>query len=299
MLKIGMLGSDNSHAERFAELLNLPEHPNFLANADAQVVAIWGQEPTRTHQVAQQNRIETVVDDPAAMHSLVDAVICVARHGGLHLDLVRPYLQAGIPTFVDKPLAIDPDDARTMVALAAQNRTPFSSFSTIRFSADTQNFLQTVHQLEGVRVGNYSGPATRRNPYGGVLFYAIHSIELLLMTQGVGVQWVQAVEGPAVDEAGNGALVAICAWQNGMIATVELPVDAAYAFRATALGRKGVHSVTLNIGDCYVAGMQQVLTVLRGGTTPVSPTAMIEAIQIGAAIELSLQEERRVYLYEV
>lgn len=299
MLKIGMLGSDNSHAERFAELLNLPEHPNFLANADARVVAIWGQEPTRTHQVAQQNHIETVVDDPAAMHALVDAVICVTRHGGLHLDLVRPYLQAGIPTFVDKPLAIDPDDARTMVALAAQNRTPFSSFSTIRFSADTQNFLQTVHQLEGVRVGNYSGPATRRNPYGGVLFYAIHSIELLLMTQGVGVQWVQAVEGPAVDEAGNGVLVAICAWQNGMIATVELPVDAAYAFRATALGRKGVHSVTLNIGDCYVAGMQQVLTVLRGGTTPVSPTAMIEAIQIGAAIELSLQEERRVYLYEV
>jgi hypothetical protein len=31
----------------------------------------------------------------------------------------------------------------------------------------------------------------------------------------------------------------------------------------------------------------------------VSPTEMIEAIQIGAAIELSLQEERRVFLHEV
>lgn len=299
MLKIGILGSDNSHAERFAELLNLPEHPNFLVNADARVVALWGQEAPRTQEVAQRNRIETIVDDPAAMHNLVDAVICVARHGGLHLDLVRPYIQSGIPTFVDKPLAIDPDDARTIVALAAQNRTPFSSFSTVRFSADTQKFLQIAHELDGVRVGAYSGPATRRNPYGGLLFYAIHSIELMLLTQGVGVQWVQAVEGPAVDEAGNGAVVAICAWQNGMLATLELPVDAAYAFRATALGRKGAHSATLDSSDCYTVGMQQILAVLRGGKTPVSPTAMIEAIQIGAAAELSLKEDRRVYLYEV
>jgi predicted dehydrogenase len=299
MLNIGLLGSDNSHAERFSELLNLPAHPNFLADTDAQVVAIWGQEPTRTQQVAQQNRIATIVEEPAAMLDLVDAVICVTRHGGLHLDLVRPYLQARIPTFVDKPLALDPDDARTMVALAAQNRTPFSSFSTVRFSRDTQQFLQQAQGLGGVRVGNYSGPATRRNPYGGVLFYAIHSIELMLMTQGVGVQWVQALEGPAVDGAGNGALVVTCAWQDGMLATIELTVDAAYAFRATALGREGTHSATLNIADCYREGMKQILAVLRGGASPIPPTAMIEAIQIGAAIELSLQEERRVYSHEV
>lgn len=299
MFKIGILGSDNSHAERFSELLNLPDHPRFWADADARVVAIWGQDPARTQQVAQQNRIETIVDEPTAMLDQVDAVLCVTRHGGLHLDLVRPYLQAGVPTFVDKPLAIDPDDARTLVALAAQTRTPFTSFSTVRFSADTQHFLQAARQLEGVRTGNYSGPATRRNPYGGVLFYAIHSIEMMLMTQGTGVQWVQALEGPAVDDNGNGTMVATCAWQDGMVATIELTVDAKYAFRATALGRKEVHSVTLDISDCYAEGLKQILAVLRGASSPVSATEMIEAIQIGAAVELSISEERRVYLHEV
>jgi len=299
MLKIGILGSDNSHADRFSELLNLPEHPNFLANADARVVAIWGQEPARTQQVAQQNHIEQIVADPAAMMDQVDAILCVTRHGGLHFDLVRGYLQAEIPTFVDKPLAIDPDDARTIVALAVQNHTPFSSFSTIRFSADTQQFLQKARQLGGVRAGSYSGPATRRNAYGGVLFYAIHSIEMMIMTQGVGIQWVQALEGPAIDEGGNGNLVATCAWKDGMTATIELPVDAQYAFRATALGRTGVHSATLDVQDCYVEGMKQILGVLRGGITPVPPTEMLEAIQVGAAIELSISEARRVYLYEV
>lgn len=299
MLKLGLLGSDNSHAERFSELLNLPEHPNFLPDADAQVVAIWGEDPTRTQQVAQQNRIATIVEEPTALLDRVDAVLCVTRHGGLHLDLVRPYLQARVPTFVDKPLAIDPDDARTIVALAAQNRTPFTAFSPVRFSASAQQFLDQSRQLGGVRLGTYSGPATLRNPYGGILFYAIHTIELLLMTHGVGVEWVQAHEGAAVDDGGNGAIVAVCAWKDGPLATLELPVDAHYAFRATALGREGVHSVTLTINDCYRESMKQILAVLRGGVTPVSPTEMIEAIQIGAALELSLQEGRRVYLYEV
>lgn len=299
MVRIGILGSESSHAERFSELLNLPAHPHFLSNTEARIVALWGQETARTQQVADQNRIETIVDDPTAMLDLVDAVICVTRHGGLHLDLVRPYLKAGIPTFVDKPLALDPDDARTIVALAAQNRTPFTSFSSVRFCAATQQFLQRTHQLGGVRCGNYSGPASRRNPDGGILFSGIHSIELMLMTQGVGVQWVQALEGPAVDAAGNGTLVALCAWRDGMVATLELTVDAGYTFRATALGRAGVHSATLDLHDCYMAGMAQILAVLQGGVTPVPPTAMIEAIQVGAAIELSLVEARRVYLYEV
>src|SRR4051812_42033569 len=114
MLKIGILGSDNSHAERFAEILNRTDHPAYLPEADAKVVAIWGVEPERTQQVARDHLIEEVVATPEAMLGKVDAVFCVTRHGGLHLDLVRPYLQAGVPTFVDKPLATDPTDARAI-----------------------------------------------------------------------------------------------------------------------------------------------------------------------------------------
>lgn len=299
MFKIGLLGSDNSHADRFAELLNLVDHPHYMPNVDAQISAIWGQNPERTAQVATQNKIETIVDEPHEMLDQVDAVICVTRHGGLHLDLVRPFLTAGVPTFVDKPLAIDSDDARTIVALAMQFGAPFSSFSTVQFSEDAQCFLAAAEQLGGISLGNYSGPATRRNSYGGLLFYAIHSIELMLATQGTGVQWVQAVEGAAVDEQENGNIIASCAWANGQLASLEFTVDAKYAFRATALGRNGVHSTTLDISDCYRKGLVKILDVLRGGATPVPPASIIEAIQIGAAVELSLKEERRVHLYEV
>jgi predicted dehydrogenase len=295
MFKIGILGSDNSHADRFSEILNLPSHPSYLPDSGAQVVAIWGQEAERTQQVAQNNNIALIVDNPTDMIGQVDAVICVTRHGGLHRELVTPYLEAGIPTFVDKPLAVDPDDARAIVAAAHKHNVPFTSFSTVRFSADTRTYLDAVQKLGGVRTGVYTGPASRRNIYGGMIFYAIHSIELMLTVQGTGVQWVQAVEGPAVDQQGNGNATVICAWADGGMATLQLTVDAHYGFRAMALGKEGFHCAQLNISDCYREGMKRILPTLRGEIpSDVAPEAMIEAIQIGAAIERSLDENRRV-----
>ncbi|MBX3015362.1 MAG: Gfo/Idh/MocA family oxidoreductase [Caldilineaceae bacterium] len=299
MLRIGMLGSDNEHAARYTELLNLPDHPHFLAHTDARVVALWGQEQLQTQAIAQENQIDTMVDDPTAMLGLVDAVICVAGHGVSHLDLVRPYLQARVPTFVDEPLAIDSDDARTIVALAAQNRTPFSSFSPTRFCTSAQNFFQQTRQLGDIQGGHYSGPARLSTGCGAIIFSAISSIELLLMTHGVGIQWVHALAGSAGPGRDHGTIVALCAWANGTVVTLDLPADTLSEQHATAWGNQGIHAMTLDRTDCYRTSMQQILAVLKGNPSPVPPTAMIEAIQIGAAIDISLAETRRVYLYEV
>lgn len=300
MFRIGILGSDNSHADRFSEILNRPDHAAYLPDSGAQVVALWGQEVERTQQVAENGRITTIVDKPGDMLGQVDAVICVTRHGGLHRELVTPYLEAGIPAFIDKPLAVDPADARAIVKAAQAKDVPFSSFSTVRFSKDTQALAAEAEQLGGVRVGAYVGPATRRNPYGGIIFYAVHSIEMMLMFQGTGVEWVQAQEGPALDEQGNGAITVTCAYGDGALGTLTLTVDAKYAFTAQLLGREGVAYKHLNISDCYHEGMKRILPVLRGEADPgITPEAMIEAVQIAAAIERSLDENRRVQLSEV
>jgi predicted dehydrogenase len=300
MFRIGILGSDNSHADRFAEILNRPDHPAYLPDSGAQVVAIWGQETERTRQVAENGRIATMAAQPGDMLGQVDAVFCVTRHGGLHRELVTPYLEAGVPVFVDKPLAVDPADARAIVQTAAQHGTPMTSFSTVRFARSMQEYAATVAKLGGVRVGVYTGPASRRNPYGGIIFYAVHSIEMMLMIQGTGVGWVQAVEGPAVDAQGNGNVSVTCAYAGGGLGALHLTVDAHYAFTATALAKDGVHFAHLDISDCYREGMQRILACLRGEADPgVTPAAMIEAVQIAAAIERSLSENRRVALHEV
>ena len=72
MYRIGILGSDNSHADRFSEILNRSDHPAYLPNSGAKVVAIWGQEAERTQQVATNGRIDTIVAAPEEMIGQVD-----------------------------------------------------------------------------------------------------------------------------------------------------------------------------------------------------------------------------------
>ncbi len=300
MFRIGILGSDNSHADRFSEIINRDDHPAYLPDSGAKVVAIWGQETERTQQVATNGRIDTVVTTPEAMIGQVDAVFCVTRHGGLHRDLVVPYLEAGIPTFIDKPMAVDPADARAIVRAAQANGVPFSSFSTVRFSKSTQALAAECATLGGVRVGSYTGPASRRNIYGGIIFYAVHSIEMMLMFQGTGVTWVDAQEGPAVDADGNGNISVTCGYGDGALGTLALTVDAKYAFTAHLIGREGLAYRALDISDCYQEGIKTILPTLRGEKDAgVAPEAMIEAVQIAAAIERSLDENRRVELSEL
>jgi predicted dehydrogenase len=149
-------------------------------------------------------------------------------------------------------------------------------------------------------VGAYTGPATRRNSYGGVIFYAVHSIEMMLMFQGTGVEWVQAHEGPALDDQGNGAITVTCAYGDGSLGTLALTVDAKYAFTAHLLGREGLAYAHLDIADCYQEGMKRILPCLQGeADSGVSPAAMVEAVQIAAAIERSLDQGRQVALREV
>ena len=299
MYRIGMLGSDNSHADRFSEILNRSDAADYLPDSGAKIVALWGQEPERTQQVATNGLIDTIVDAPEDMLGQVDAILCVTRHAGLHLGLVKPYLEAGIPVFIDKPITTTADDVRAIANLAQKHNVPFTSFSTVRFSKAMQDFAAECATLGGIRFGNYSGPASRRNIYGGVIFYAVHSIEMMLMLQGTGVEWVTAQEGPALDDQGNGNISVTCGYGDGALGTLSLTVDAKYAFTAHAIGREGLAYRNLDISDCYYEGMKVILPTLRGEKDAgVAPEAMIEMVQIANAIDRSLDENRRVEISE-
>jgi hypothetical protein len=111
---------------------------------------------------------------------------------------------------------------------------------------------------------------------------------------------VDAQEGPALDADGNGNISVTCAYGDGALGTLALTVDSKYAFTAHAIGREGLAYRALDIHDCYHEGMKVILPALRGEKEAgVAPEAMIEAVQIAAAIERSLDENRRVELSEL
>jgi len=288
MIRIGIVGSDNSHAERFPELTNLPERPAEQRVEGAQVVALFGLEEKRTQEVAQKTRIPKIVSDPKEMLGMVDAAMVVFRHGGLHLQYAAPFIEAGIPTFVDKPLAATPADAQAIVDLAVRKGAPLTCFSTLRYAKGVPEFIKGLEAIAPLRTGIYTSHATRTNEYGGLIFYAIHAVELMLAAHGPGIQEVRAAQ------YGTNVM-AICGHKNSQILALNL-LATSYGFNMQVYGDKGHRLLDVDASTCYQEGFQVFLDMVRTGVPPLSYAEMVEAVRIVDAVERSLQTGKAVRL---
>ncbi len=288
MFKLGILGSDNSHAEAFSKLANLDEGINGLKIDDVRVTHLYGTDPKRTQEVAEIGKIPHIVASPEAMLGEVDGVICVWRHGGKHLADTLPFLEAGIPAFVDKPLACSVADATRLIDAAEKAGVGFTSFSTLRYAQNVVEYVETLKASAGpIMAGTSSGPADLKSEYGGIFFYGIHAVELMNVVWGLGCQSVLATEH-------NGNVAAVCKFANGAIATLNLMGNATYAFHLAAFGKDGWKEHTVDSGTCYYDGMKVFLDTMRTGKWPLSRSELIEPVAILAALERSLAEQREV-----
>ena len=291
--KIGFIEPDSSHGERFSEIFNLEGHPAFWPDSGARVHAVWGTDPARVKEVADYGHVPVVADSPEQVAEECDYVFVLARHAGKHLDETRPVIAAGKPLFVDKPLTGTPHDARELISLADKTGVIVTSFSTLRYATDTLRYAEAFGKASPVRFATYLGPASRTSHYGGIAFYAIHAVELMLHFHGADIESVIAME--HVRDAEKSNIVAVSTYSDGTLVTLGLLGDAAYHFRLTAVGREGVADMALELNDNYLRGMQELMPVLRGEKPPgVSGAEMLRAVQVCEAIERSLTNGKPV-----
>lgn len=78
------------------------------------VTHAWTQDPAETERLRAATRIPNAVENLAGMGEAVDAVLLLRDDPERHVEMALPFLERGIPTFVDKPLAVDPGDVATL-----------------------------------------------------------------------------------------------------------------------------------------------------------------------------------------
>lgn len=292
MFRMGIIGSDNSHAETFAKLCN----HNSLDGThyqDARVTHIYGTDPARTREVAEAADIPHVATRAEELLGKVDGVLCVWRHGDKHMPDTLPFLEAGIPAFVDKPLAIKPADAERLVAAAEHAGVGFTSFSTLRFAESTLSFLEEAEERAGeMTAGISTGPADLNSEYGGLFFYAIHAVELMNAIWGYGCRSVSAV-------AHDGNVAAACKLESGKLVTLNLLGNASYVFQVAGYGRKGWHSAAIESGNSYLEGIKIIIDTLRLNEWPLTREQLLEPVKVLNALTRSLDERREVSLDEI
>ncbi len=80
------------------------------------VTHVWCDDRADAERVARATYIPNVVEQPEEVIGQVDAVIIPTDRGWEHVDRVRPFVEAGLPVFVDKPLCDNEADLRQFVA---------------------------------------------------------------------------------------------------------------------------------------------------------------------------------------
>jgi predicted dehydrogenase len=103
--------------------------------AGVRVTRIWCDEAQDAHRIAAASRIPNPVQRPEGLIGNVDAVLIPTDVGGEHLRSAAPFVVAGIPVFVDKPLCDNPQDLRTFVDWVASGRAILSC-SAFRFAPE-------------------------------------------------------------------------------------------------------------------------------------------------------------------
>lgn len=288
-VRLGFVGVNTWHAEAFSDIL-VGNGPAAHVGPLPEVVlaAVWGEPADARRAIAAKTGARELVGDPRQMLGLVDLAYIIDDDGGgaRHRELAEPFIEAGVPVFIDKPMALTMHDARALIELARVHRTPLMSGSALRFSTELAEKRDEIAALGPIRSVTVAGP-------GEWYYYGIHAVELLLAAVDSSVLWVSRV---ATDEQD----VAILGLDDQRLAIVQVLRRAFYTFTITLYGTEGWLSfdITKNY-EFYRAQIRAAAEMARTGRSPVPDDHMLTVLRVLHAGVVSERDQRRVTLSEL
>ena len=300
MVRLGIVDFDSSHAVAFTQILN-HTHPVREQWVDGARVVVGCVLPSK---VQAEERIRAyaaqcaaygveMVNSPEELIGRVDGVLLESDDGRTHLERARPFLEAGIPTFIDKPLPFSLEEGREILHLAKTNAAPLFSASALRFAQEVVAVRQEAGNYGALLGASTYSPANDQGENPGLIYYGIHAIEMLYGLMGVGCKWVSSAYSPQ-------GTVITAEWSDGRVSSLRGTTQGAHAYGFTAWCAKAVVHTPVNPGFIYRELMKRVVEFFRTGIAPVAPEETLETIAFGQAAVASLRAQgKRIELEQL
>ena len=277
-IRAGIIGLDTSHAIAFTKLLNAktPQPPELMG---VRVVAAYPQGskdiesstkrvPELTQQVKDQG-VE-IVSSISDLLDKVDVVFLESNDGRPHLEQVLPCLEAGKPTFIDKPVAGSLADAIRIF-----------NASSLRFGKNTQAVRQG--SIGKVITADTRSPASLEPTHPDLFWYGIHGVESLFTTMGTGCLSVKR------GTTDDGKIQVTGTWDGNRTGIFRESSDTRKGYAGTATNAEG-KSAEVGGFDGYQPLLNQIIHFFRTGVAPVTPE---ETLEIYAFMEAADESKRR------
>ena len=159
-------------------------HRNREFIKDALVTHIWTQNRKLSESVARISGIANIVDNPEEMIGKIDALIFARDDIWNHWPMAKPFIDAGLPIYMDKVMAHNCEDLDKFIAATGPGY-PIMTASSFRFSPEVEKArreldltkVKTIHAISPCIWVRYA--AHLLDPICSLFGYDIKSIKNL------------------------------------------------------------------------------------------------------------------------
>lgn len=190
MYKVAILGCENSHANAF---LSAVIEKKIVE--DIEFVGVYSDDMEAAQKLHDRFGVY-VAQSYDEFVGKIDGLIVTARHGDNHYKYAKPYIESGIPMFIDKPITHSEEDATAFMAELKAHNVPVCGGSMVVFAEGIERLKESLKEEEYGKVwgGFIRVPINKSNPYGNFHFYSQHGVQCMLDVFGMNPKSVQAFE---------------------------------------------------------------------------------------------------------
>lgn len=268
MLKLGIIGMSpgNAHPYSWTSIINgtfngneirkvgYPAVASYLeANRDtlgirnALVTCVWTQDRNISESIAYSGRIPHVVDQLEEMIPMVDAVLLSRDDPENHVAMAKPFLDARVPIFIDKPLAITREELQYFADENSRGKL-IMSCSSMRYANEARIVKQEISSLGKLELATAVGKKDW-------IKYGVHMVEGLFSV----LNDPRPVAVKSVGESGK-EIVTI-EFEDGLKATLHIFMDIAPTFQISLFGQNGWRLI--DIKNSYSMFRDNIIEFIR------------------------------------
>ena len=192
MIRLGLIGisKGNGHPYSWAAIINgyekklmadcgFPVIPKYLSEhkfpeesiKSMKVTHLWSQDLITSQKIAKTTFIPNILKNYQDMIGHVDGILLARDDAENHLNFAKPFLQAGLPVFIDKPLAYNVEEAKRIFSLQKREDQIFSC-SAFKYALEVESLKSRIGNIGKIKLIKATVPKDWKK-------YSIHAINPL------------------------------------------------------------------------------------------------------------------------
>ena len=284
-LRIGLIGLDTSHVIAFTKIINDPKATGPLANAKVVAAFRGGSRDIPS----SANRIDKYTETLTKQYGLklyptiaelcknVDAIMLESVDGRPKVRQAIPVIDAGLPLFIDKPMAGSLADVIFIFDYAKKKGVPIFSSSSLRYGKTNQAIR---HGSIGIVTrAEVHSPCSLEVHHPDLFWYGVHGCESLFTIMGTGCQSVVR------RKTDDGKIEVEGTWKGGRTGIFR----EGKGYGGKAKGTKGESEA--GGYDGYAPLVVEAVKMFQTGKVPVSAQETIEMFAFMAAADESKRRD--------